>query len=500
MLSIFSSTFESITGTTALLSILICSVLLYVCLKWCGTQHGPMGLPYIGYYPFLRNDCHVQLLELARKYGDTFLIRCTGQVYVHLGSLKAIKEAHITKSDCFSKRTTNFTLFQDTFSEGLGFSNDEKWRVLRKFFSHRLKEFGLGRKTQEDLMAGELERIVKLFRESKGREIDVLGCFTEITTTVILRLLLGGTKVDDDDTRSLIKNFNFMMTILTSRAALLAGPLLKYILQYIMPDIRRCQKCRKKMESTLLKIIRECEKEFSKDNIRNLADCFISEREELREKGDSKYKVFTESALVSTILQFFTDGSVSIGLLTALVLKELANLPDVQNAIQREVDEVVGTNRLPSWDDRSKTPYTNSVIYEVLRTCDFFPIFASLECTKEATIDGCHVPKGAITLVNFYAALYDPEVYEEPHKFDPTRFLLNEDRKPKSEVPIIFGIGKRACTGEPLTSMELFLFVTTVLQNFTLHLPEGDSDFSLETKNAYAEERILLQARPRKKI
>ncbi|GFS86312.1 hypothetical protein NPIL_466151 [Nephila pilipes] len=33
---------------------------------------GPIGLPIVGYLPFLSKDVHLNLIELAKKYGDVF--------------------------------------------------------------------------------------------------------------------------------------------------------------------------------------------------------------------------------------------------------------------------------------------------------------------------------------------------------------------------------------------------------------------------------------------
>ncbi len=48
------------------------------------------------------------------------------------------------------------------------------------------------------------------------------------------------------------------------------------------------------------------------------------------------------------------------------VLQMLKN-PEVQRRAQLEIDEVVGTDRLPTFDDTKDLPYVRGVCAEVLR-------------------------------------------------------------------------------------------------------------------------------------
>ncbi|GBO01004.1 hypothetical protein AVEN_156456-1, partial [Araneus ventricosus] len=53
---------------------------------------GPMGLPFIGYLPFLSEDVHLDLIQLGKKYGDVFSIRLGFQNVVVLHGGDAIRE------------------------------------------------------------------------------------------------------------------------------------------------------------------------------------------------------------------------------------------------------------------------------------------------------------------------------------------------------------------------------------------------------------------------
>lgn len=45
----------------------------------------------------------------------------------------------------------------------------------------------------------------------------------------------------------------------------------------------------------------------------------------------------------------------------------LLKFPEAQRRAQEELDRVVGTDRLPTFDDRERLPYVNALCSEVLR-------------------------------------------------------------------------------------------------------------------------------------
>lgn len=71
-------------------------------------------------------------------------------------------------------------------------------------------------------------------------------------------------------------------------------------------------------------------------------------------------------------------------------------------------------------------------------------------------------------LPNLWAVHHDPENFENPHDFVPERFINSDGKFKKDPRVIPFSIGPRFCLGEHLARMEVFLFLTSLVQRFQI--------------------------------
>lgn len=90
-------------------------------------------------------------------------------------------------------------------------------------------------------------------------------------------------------------------------------------------------------------------------------------------------------------------------------------------------------------------------------------------------LNGYTLPVGTQVIPLLYAVHMDPELWDEPEAFRPSRFISNEGKVCKPEFFMPFGVGRRMCLGEVLARMELFLFFSSMMHMFNLSLPEGAS-------------------------
>ncbi|GBM77232.1 Cytochrome P450 2B12 [Araneus ventricosus] len=470
--------------------------LIYFIIKKRSLPPGPAGLPYFGYWPFINdNDFHLKLDALKKQHGDVFSFNSTGRLYINLGSIKAVREALISKSEFFGDRISDFSLFSFLFKDGVAFINGESWKVVRKFFLVLLKERGAN--SIKTSIAGPLYDSIKStindIKAKKGDPFNLIELLTDNCNTILRLTLFGETGATEEQIRKFNEMYGIQIQCMTPRNSLLSGKFARYFIFPFMPNSSEMLKCHKKMEKMLYDIINEHKTTYDAENPRDIIDEYFKERDKRRSKGDLTAEYFTDKTLMGSLMQFMGDGVLAVASFTSFLIKNLLEHPEEQEKVYKEIVEVIGLERQPTIEDKSKLTYFNAYILEALRTADFFNFFPSQECVKETTLGGHKVPKGAMLLVNFYSCHHDPEVYEEPEKFNPSRFIHTEGKK-RPELPITFGVGKRSCLGEGFVMMQVFLLLTTLIQNLHLSLPEGSKK---PTYEEFMSSNLLICAKPR---
>ncbi|ETN40993.1 uncharacterized protein HMPREF1541_02925 [Cyphellophora europaea CBS 101466] len=137
--------------------------------------------------------------------------------------------------------------------------------------------------------------------------------------------------------------------------------------------------------------------------------------------------------------------------------------PAVMTKAQRELDLVLGADRLPTFDDKESLPYIDAIIKETLR---WRPVSAGgipHAVIQDDEYMGFHIPKGATVIGNHWSIHLDEDVYRNPLEFYPERWLENP------ELPLAaFGFGRRVCTGQHIAKNSLFINIARILWTFNI--------------------------------
>lgn len=78
----------------------------------------------------------------------------------------------------------------------------------------------------------------------------------------------------------------------------------------------------------------------------------------------------------------------------------MAMNPDVQLKAQQQLDEVVGSNRLPLLSDRPSLPYIDALVKESLRWQPVLPLGIAHKSIADDEYRGYFIPKGTIVIAN----------------------------------------------------------------------------------------------------
>ncbi|KAA8651397.1 hypothetical protein EYZ11_013218 [Aspergillus tanneri] len=143
--------------------------------------------------------------------------------------------------------------------------------------------------------------------------------------------------------------------------------------------------------------------------------------------------------------------------------------PHIQKKAQEEIDQVVGTSRLPNLEDRDKLPYIDALVQEVLRWHPVTPLGVTHASTQDDIYNGYLIPKGSIIVPNIWAFTHDPSLYRSPMDFNPERFLSADGHTPEYDPRLLaFGFGRRICPGRLLADANIYLTIARSLAVFNI--------------------------------
>ncbi|GBN09859.1 Cytochrome P450 4c3, partial [Araneus ventricosus] len=120
------------------------------------------------------------------------------------------------------------------------------------------------------------------------------------------------------------------------------------------------------------------------------------------------------------------------------------------------------------------------------------------QATEDTNICGYLIPKGTTCVVFLYFLHRDEDVFPEPDKFDPDRFLPENSCNIPEYGYIPFSAGTRSCIGYKFAEIEMKTVICSILRNFTIEsLDERDKIQPIMKVALHPSEPIRLRIRYR---
>ncbi|NXT38555.1 CP2DH protein, partial [Pelecanoides urinatrix] len=423
--------------------------------------------------------------QLHKKFGNVFNLQNCWTNLVVLNGYKTVKEALVHRSEDFADRPY-FPIY-----EHLGYGNKSEgkapdiscssiipgiviaryghvWKELRKFTLSTLRNFGMGKKSLEERVTEEAGFLCSAVNSEEGRPFDLRFLVNNAVCNVICTTIYGERFDYSEETfkkllylfeNSLNEEAGFLRQLLNEVPILLRIP-------GVSQKVFRWQKA---FMDFIDMLIDKHTETWNPANIRDFTDAFLKEME----KGKAaEERGFNYNNLRLVTADLFAAGSETTSITLRWAFLYMLLHPEIQSKVQAEIDKVIGRERSPTMEDQVSMPYTNAVIHEVQRYGAVVPLGLPHMTYRDTEVQGFVIPKGTTVITNLSSVLKDEAVWEKPNEFYPEHFLDANGQFVKPEAFLPFSAGRRACLGEQLARMELFIFFTTLLQKFTFVLPE----------------------------
>ena len=195
--------------------------------------------------------------------------------------------------------------------------------------------------------------------------------------------------------------------------------------------------------------------------------CYVSKLvQKLTQESEGSLSDEDENAIIWTAASLYGAAADTTVITLTAFTAAMIMFPEVQKKAQDEIDRVIGPDRLPTFSDRENLPYINAMVKEASRWWVVSPMGFPHTATDDIEYEGMHIPKGSFLLPAVWWFLHDPEVYADPERFDPDRFLEpRSEPDPRTEA---FGYGRRICPGRFFADSSLFLNMAQTLAVFNL--------------------------------
>ncbi|XP_011787364.1 PREDICTED: cytochrome P450 2C9-like isoform X1 [Colobus angolensis palliatus] len=427
---------------------------------------GPTPLPVIGNILQIDiKDVSKSLTNLSKVYGPVFTLYFGLERMVVLHGYQAVKEALIDLGEEFSGRG-HFPL-ADRANRGFGivFSNGKRWKEIRRFSLMTLRNFGMGKRSIEDRVQEEARCLVEELRKTNASPCDptfILGCAPcNVICSIIFHKRFD---YKDQQFLNLMEKFNENVKILSSPWIQICNNF-SPIIDYLPGTHNKLLKNVAFVKSYILEKVKEHQESIDMNNPRDFIDCFLIKMEKEKHNQQSEFAI---ENLENTAVDLFGAGTETTSTTLRYALLLLLKHPEVAAKVQEEIERVIGRSRSPCMQDRSHMPYTDAVVHEVQRYIDLLPTNLPHAVTSDIKFRNYLIPKGTTILISLSSVLHDNKEFPNPEMFDPHHFLDEGGNFKKSNYFMPFSAGKRICVGEALARMELFLFLTSILQNFNL--------------------------------
>ncbi|CAN0870757.1 Trans-cinnamate 4-monooxygenase [Linum grandiflorum] len=453
---------------------------------------GPFPVPIFGNWLQVGDDLnHRNLTDLAKKFGEIFLLRMGQRNLVVVSSPDLAKEVLHTQGVEFGSRTRNvvFDIFTGKGQDMVFTVYGEHWRKMRRIMT---VPFFTNKVVQQNRQGWEAEAAAVVEDVKKDPEAAAGGIVLRRRLQLMMYNNIFRIMFDRRFDSMEDPLFNKLKALNGERSRLAQSFEYNYgdFIPILRPFLRSYLKVCKDVKDRRLQLFKDYFIEDRKKAVStkgmNCAMDHILDAQQKGEINEDNVLYIVENINVAAIET--TLWSIEWG------IAELVNHPQIQQKLREELDTVLGAGNQVTEPDIQKLPYLQAVVKETLRLRMAIPLLVPHMNLHDAKLHGFDIPAESKILVNAWWLANNPEQWKKPEEFRPERFLEEEAKVEANGNDfryLPFGVGRRSCPGIILALPILGITIGRLVQNFELLPPPGQSKLDTSEKGGQFSLHIL---------
>lgn len=460
--------------------------LLYDLVTWLRMPPGPTPLPFIGNKLQLpKSKPWIQFQEWSRKYGPIYTIWIGRRPTVIISDPVVATDLLESRSSKYSSRPRMVAMGELLWDNAsiLVQPYGKEWSVRRKLLHLALTPKAL--RLYKPVQEAEASRLAC---GMLSRPEDYVKLIETFTSSVVFCVSYGH-RIDSLNAKVIGQRFEFMhyssSLNVPGKYLVETIPALKYVPDFLAPwkaEIkdhgRREAVANMELADVVKRDIARAAAEGSKEK---LPDSLCKILLEMREKENIPLSDRDFSFVPASL---FGAGSDTTASTMCSAFLALVTHPETLIAAHVELDDVIGADRTPTFEDEASLPYIRAFCKEVLRWRPVAVLGGTPHAsTEDDKYEGYYIPAGTTVLGNSWAINLNEEYYPNPHHFNPRRFLdenvaaRNKNSNLFSDVDVelggkghpnksghsSFGWGRRICPGANLAANSLYIAMAKLL-------------------------------------
>ncbi|MFE2043478.1 cytochrome P450 [Streptomyces sp. NPDC059477] len=408
----------------------------------------PGALPLAGHaLPLIRRP--VDFLASLREYGDL--------VEVRLGPTRAYVPCHpelvrriLADDRTFDKGGPFYRKARDLFGNSIGTCPQSEHRRQRRllqpaFHRHRIAYYA-------SVMQEEIEELTRSW--SNGERIDAYATMNRLTLRTVIRTLFSA-HADEETVEGVRHAFE------TLSAGFFQWMFFPDALHRLpLPAYRRHRRSMTYVRGTVQRIVEN----YRRDGVDHgdLLSMLIAAGDPGDDGagGAQDGPGLSDEEIEAQILTMLAGGSETVATTLTWALYLLSEHPDIARAVRAEADDVL-KGRPAGWDDLPALVVTERVVRETLRVRTPAWLFTRAT-TVPVDLGGVRLPEGAPILICPPAVHLNADVFPDPERFDPDRWLPEaRSAMPKGSFQA-FSAGARKCIGDVYGLTESVIGLATI--------------------------------------